>query len=92
MHSHDCNAKRLYLGFSFTNLHSSQGGKQGYYPAPAVAQLVPAFIVISCSVGSAYWVLIGGAIFKTHAACFMCTVCLADPERWAVDIKARVEV
>ena len=63
-------------------------------PSPAVAQLVPAFIVhvVSCSVGSAYWVLIGGAVVKTHAACFTCTVCLADPERWAVDINARVEV
>ena len=49
--------------------------------SPAVAQLVPAFVVVSCSVGSAYWVLIGGAVVKTHAACFMCTVCLADPER-----------
>ena len=60
--------------------------------SPAVAQLVPAFVVVSCSVGSAYWVLIGGAIVKTHAACFMSTVCLADPERWAVDIKTRIQV
>ena len=60
--------------------------------SPAVAQLVPAFVVVSCSVGSAYWVLIGGAVVKTHAACFMCTVCLADPERWAVDIKTRIQV
>ena len=60
--------------------------------SPAVAQLVPAFVVVSCSVGSAYWVLIGGAVVKTHAACFMSTVCLADPERWAVDIKTRIQV
>ena len=60
--------------------------------SPAVAQLVPAFVVVSCSVGSAYWVLIGGAVVKTHTACFMSTVCLADPERWAVDIKTRIQV
>ena len=60
--------------------------------SPAVAQLVPAFVVVSCSVGSAYWVLIGGAVVKTHAAYFMSTVCLADPERWAVDIKTRIQV
>ena len=60
--------------------------------SPAVAQLVPAFVVISCSVGSAYWVLIGGAVVKTHAACFMSTVCLADSKRWAVYIKTRIKV
>ena len=60
--------------------------------SPAVAQLVPAFVVISCSVGSAYWVLIGGAVVKTHIACLMSTVCLTDPERWAFDIKTRIQV
>ena len=60
--------------------------------SPAVAQLVPAFVVVSCSVGSTYWVLIGGAVVKTHATCFMSTVCLADSKRWAVYIKTRIKV
>ena len=60
--------------------------------SPTIAQLVPAFVVVSCSVGSAYWVLIGGAVVKTHAACFMSTVCLAHSKRWAVEIKTRIQV
>ena len=58
----------------------------------AVAQLVPAFVVVCCPVRSAHWVLIGGTVFETHTACFMSTICLADSERWTVDIKARMKV
>ena len=46
--------------------------------SPAVAQLVPAFIVVSCSVGSAYWVLIGGAGSRQNTRSVLhvhCTSC-----------------
>ena len=65
---------------------------KGIIQSLAVAQLLPAFVVVCCSTRRAYWVLIGGAVFETHAACFMWTVCLADSKRRTNDIKARIEV
>ena len=57
-----------------------------------VAQFIPAFVVICCSIGSADWILIGGAVLETHTACNMSTECLTDSKRWAFNIEARIEV
>ena len=65
---------------------------KGFVQSLTVAQLLPAFVVVCCSTRRAYWVLVGRAVFETHAACFMWTVCLADSKRRTNDIKARIEV
>lgn len=60
--------------------------------SPAVAQLIPTFIVVRCSVCATHRILIGRTIVITHTASFMGAVSFAHSKRWAVNAKAWIYV
>ena len=60
--------------------------------ASAVAQLMPASVVVCCSICSAHRILIGRTLVKALAASVMCTVRLANSKPWTLNVKAGIEI
>ena len=53
---------------------------------------MPASVVVSCSVCSAHWVFIWGALVIALTPSVMGTVGPADSKPWAMNIKARIKI
>ena len=57
-----------------------------------VVQLVPAFVVVRCTISCTNRVLIWRTIFVTHTTSFMGAVSLTDSKWWTVHTKAWIKV